>query len=300
MRSFSRVVFIYAETAMHAGTGTGLGAVDLPIQREKHTDFPMIQSSGVKGALRNAAELKLSDADAELIFGATPDKGDNDGFAGAVSPSDARILCFPVRALNGVFVWLTCPSVLARFQQDMRLDAVQIPMPQAEQALVSSPNLLLNGNSIVLEEYAYKATSNELVAEWAGYLASQTLPQEYSFWRERLQSHLVVLHDDDFRDFVKYATEIVTRIKINPQSKVVDKENGALFTQELLPADSILYSIVEFSHSRNPDHETKGRWEAQKVYEKLREYVQTSIQIGADETVGRGRVRLTWQEVNND
>jgi len=295
MRSFPRVVFIYAETAMHVGTGTGLGAVDLPIQREKHTDFPMIQSSGVKGSLRNTAELKLDDTLVKAIFGGAAGSEAED-HASAISPSDARILCFPVRALNGVFVWLTCPSVLARFQQDMRLDAVQIPMPQAEQALVSSQSLLLNGNSIVLEEYAYQATSTELVVEWAGYLASQALPQEYSFWRERLQSHLVVLHDDDFRDFVKYATEIVTRIKINPQSKVVDKENGALFTQELLPADSILYSIVEFSGSRNPTGENLS---AAEVYQTLQQSVGTAIQIGADETVGRGRVRLTWQEVNN-
>lgn len=293
MRSFSRVVFIYAETAMHVGTGAGLGAVDLPIQREKHTDFPMIQSSGVKGSLRNTAELKLDDTLVKAIFGSAAGSEAED-HASALSPSDARILCFPVRTLTGVFVWLTCPSVLARFQQDTRLGDVQIPMPKDEQALVSNKSLLLNGDSIMLEEYAYDASYSELVEEWATFIAGQSLPEEYQFWRSRLQSHLVVLPDSDFRDFVKYSTEIVTRIHVDDTTKTV--KQGQLFTQELLPADSILYSMIEASGSRNPNGD---RLNAAQVYQALQESVGTAIQIGADETVGRGRVRLTWQEVNN-
>jgi len=47
---------IKALTPLHVGVGTGLGHIDLPIQREVHTKFPMIPGSAVKGALR---EYKL-------------------------------------------------------------------------------------------------------------------------------------------------------------------------------------------------------------------------------------------------
>ena len=47
---------IKAMTPLHVGVGTGLGHIDLPIQREVHTKFPMIPGTAVKGALR---EYKL-------------------------------------------------------------------------------------------------------------------------------------------------------------------------------------------------------------------------------------------------
>src|SRR5690606_20584602 len=117
-----QILYLYAETPAHVGTGVGLGAVDMPIQREKHTAYPIIQASGVKGALRDTAELDLGrDSQAvKSIFGAASgDEGAD--FAGAMSPSDARILLFPVRALNGVFVWITSPIVLGRFVEETGL-----------------------------------------------------------------------------------------------------------------------------------------------------------------------------------
>ena len=46
------IAIMYAVTPCHAGSGSALGVVDLPIQRERHTNWPMIQASGVKGAFR--------------------------------------------------------------------------------------------------------------------------------------------------------------------------------------------------------------------------------------------------------
>ena len=46
------IAIMYAVTPCHAGSGSSLGVVDLPIQRERHTNWPMIQASGVKGAFR--------------------------------------------------------------------------------------------------------------------------------------------------------------------------------------------------------------------------------------------------------
>ncbi|NOG48211.1 MAG: hypothetical protein HND48_01265 [Chloroflexi bacterium] len=41
-------LFMYTESALHAGTGASVSAVDLPIQRETNTQYPMVQGSGVK------------------------------------------------------------------------------------------------------------------------------------------------------------------------------------------------------------------------------------------------------------
>ena len=43
---------LHAISPVHAGAGSATGAVDLPIQRERHTGWPHIQASGIKGAFR--------------------------------------------------------------------------------------------------------------------------------------------------------------------------------------------------------------------------------------------------------
>ena len=42
---------LHAQTALHPGSGTALGTVDLPVQRERHTHWPTIAGSALKGIL---------------------------------------------------------------------------------------------------------------------------------------------------------------------------------------------------------------------------------------------------------
>ncbi len=284
------ILYLYTETPMHVGTGVGLGAVDMPIQREKHTGYPNIQASGVKGALRDTAQLKLGDDDAmKSIFGSDAENREIT-HASAISPSDARILLFPVRALNGVFVWITSPTVLARFKQETGFkDIPSVPEINKDGAvLVSNEDRTINGQ-IMLEEYTYPAQSSNLAQAWAEYFAKSVFPDTNNYWHKRMKSHVVILPDNEFRDFVKYGTDIVTRIHIDDVKKTV--KDGQLFTQELLPADSLLYSFIHITNSRDE------RASADEVAEVLKDAIGERIQIGGDETIGRGRVRLNWQEV---
>ena len=52
----AKPLFLICETPLHVGSGSDLGIVDLPIQRERHTNFPKIEASSLKGALREAFE----------------------------------------------------------------------------------------------------------------------------------------------------------------------------------------------------------------------------------------------------
>lgn len=291
----SRILCIYAESALHAGSGTSVGAVDLPIQREVTTQYPIIQASSIKGALRQAA---LDPSEVNAVFGPaeTPD------YAGAISPGDARILLFPVRALNGVFVWTTSADVLGRFQREAALAGYTglpdvVPSSAEGEALVSDPALLLDDNSIVLEEFSYSARRDEVTRQWAEYLAAYALPSNgaFDYWRERLVRNLVVLPSNDFRDFVLYSTEIVTRIRVSPETKTV--ATGALFSQELLPADSVLYAPIYATavHTKNSSlYSVDAGTSAQNVIGWVQQNVPLRLQIGGDETVGRGLVHLRW------
>src|SRR5690242_12732084 len=101
-------LYLYTETPLHAGVGSGLSGIDLPIQRERTTQYPMIQGSGIKGKLRAALEGNrdgLTPAEkemADIVFGPPSTNGGGSDHAGALITGDARLLLFPVRSLNGV------------------------------------------------------------------------------------------------------------------------------------------------------------------------------------------------------
>lgn len=46
-------IFIYCVSPVHMGAGAAIGVIDNPIQRERHTEYPMIAGSGLKGAIRH-------------------------------------------------------------------------------------------------------------------------------------------------------------------------------------------------------------------------------------------------------
>lgn len=115
----SGILFLFLEQPMHPGAGVSVGHVDLPIQREVHTGYPMVQSSGVKGSLREAVKnrkLLANSSEMDWIFG--PENAADS--RAAIVVTDARTLLFPVKSAAGVFGWVTSPHALARLAVDLR------------------------------------------------------------------------------------------------------------------------------------------------------------------------------------
>lgn len=365
------------ETSLHAGSGDSLGVVDLPIQRERHTSFPKIEGSSLKGAIRQAFEAlsspdkankiyKLSDKGSgtklkewcdeldtkwtkkdesegskdqkereentltkyqeaiNLTFG--PENAGDKGYAGAVGLTDARLLLFPVKSMKGVFAWVTCPKVLQQFHRDMMLtefkDCEEITYSLAVSALTTplectggvlgSCKLFLKNDSkkIVLEEYTFEIVhkENPELALLLKFLADQLFPVPrsedepdiYAFWRSKMMTDVVVLPDEDFTDFVNLSTEVITRTKIDNETGTVAK--GQLFTEEYLPAESVLYSLVLASPIFKEKDDDKGIFnmnsnftgcgnEESKVMGFFRTALPDVIQIGGNATLGKGLVR---------
>lgn len=265
-----KVLYIQALTSLHPGSGTALGSVDLPVQRERHTKWPLIPGSTIKGVLRDAAKT-----DHELLYGSEGTGGEL--FAGALTFTDARILAFPVRSLKGVFAWATCPMALERWKRDLALAGQEILVPgdlnvgEGQGIAAKSCPCVQNGE-IYLEEFKFKV------------IEKPTIPA--SFLPPGCDgSRVVVLNDTDFTYFTEHATEISARIRLSKETKTV--EEGALFYQEFVPPESIFYSVVLASTSRDPGI---GRLEADKVLEKF--VYPKHVQIGGDETTGKGLCRL--------
>jgi len=290
-----RMLFIYVETPLHAGTGRSLGTVDLPIQRERATNYPMIQASSLKGRLR--AEMRdrnnWEDNDPNLValFGRAGESGEN--WAGAIAPGDARILLFPVRSLAGVFAWVTSLDAIARFQRAAEMVGIAPgwtlpPTPGKEQAWVNGGTLQADDKNIVLEEFSFAAdrAHASTVAAIGNWLADSALPETgYDYWKQALLQKLCILHEDAFRDFVLYGTEVQTHIKLDPQTKTV--AGSALWASESLPVDTLLYAPLLATQSRAGDGMS-----ADDVLKKITDLNLGRTQLGGDETTGQGMVAL--------
>jgi len=288
------MLFIYVETPLHAGTARGLGAVDLPIQRERTTGYPIVQASSLKGRLRAETKSKLTDNEWKAIFG--PETGNASDHAGAISVGDARILLFPVRSLAGVFAWTTSVDALARFLREARMVGLsvdwQLPSePNKDKALVNG-DALKAGNSIVLEEFSFAPDDSQAdkVQQIGKWLEKHAFPQddEYKYWREALPKKLCILPEDAFRDFVLYGTEVQTHIKLDPDTKTV--QSGALWTTESLPVDTLLYTPLIATQSRSQKVKLSG----QEILQNVQGLSIGRTQLGGDETTGQGMVALRF------
>lgn len=288
------MLYVYVESPLHVGSGRGLGAVDLPIQRETVTGYPMVQASTLKGRLRAEARPRLTEPLFTAIFGPEAGEGASE-HAGALAPGDARLLLFPLRSLAGVFVWATSRDLLARFRREAAMVGIepawQLPGEVREgQALVHGERALAGGK-VVLEEFAFDPVQSEEVAAIARWLAASALPtgEEHRYWRDTLPSRLVVLADEVLRDFTALSTEVATRVRLNPKTKTVEK--GALWTEESLPVDTLLYAPIMAAPTRS---QNGVRLEGGQVLAQVSGLGLGRVQLGGDETVGRGMVWLRF------
>lgn len=295
-------LYLYVETPLHAGVGSGLNSIDLPIQRERTTQYPMIQGSDIKGKLRATAEDAVNKGtfareNVDILFGPSADNGKGSEHAGALIAGDARILLFPVRSLDGIFAYTTSYDVLSRFKRDIERDAMKGRLPwsipeqesDSKKAFVTKKSEVSTNNTVVLEEFNFDAQPEAFVDEIAEWLVTNVLPNGTDpYWADKIRKSLVILPNNDFRDFALYATEIITRVRIDRKKKTV--ERGALWTEEHLPADTLLYVPIYATEARKQGTSLS----AKDVLKTIQTLDTQYLQLGGDETVGRGLVQTRW------
>lgn len=284
-------VFLYAVSPVHMGAGQAIGVIDNPIQRERHTGHPCFAGSGIKGAVRHGFQALGGDpALIDRLFG--PEAGSSDLHAGAVSFGDAQTLCIPVRSLKGGYVYATCPQALSRARRLLALIGVQTQWPDLPEVaegrcLVANP-ALLSGDKLHLEAFEYTAQRWEDLRKIADDLAIKALPDgdAYRFFREKLNTDLVVLSDTDFAYFSEHAMLVEPHVRIDPDTGTA--ADGGLFYTENLPPESLLVAPMLVSRTRTGKGEED---DAVAVMAKIKSVIDGKLlQIGGDATTGRGLV----------
>lgn len=292
--------FLHAISSIHPGSGSEVGIVDLPVQREQHTNYPKIESSSLKGAIRATVSNVTGalNGDNEMkrrisyIFGIDPEevrqeKGKTQ--AGAITFADARILLFPVKSLRGVFAWVTCPFVLQRLNREMGLYSekdFQLPVPETPSA--ASRELFVMENRVVLEEYTFDVTQSEETAEIAEKLQEILFPGE----EFKLSEHLLVLDDDAFRDFVTLSTEVNARVRIDSKTGTVS--GNALWYEENIPPETVFYSFMFAGNVRGEGMDGLKTHEDVMSFMSKEQNFPAVFQLGGNATIGRGMLQRIW------
>jgi len=307
-REATSLVTFYGISPIHAGAGASTSVVDLPIQRERHTNWPHIQASAVKGAMRQHfrrfAETVVNDKKANefinYIFGYD---GDNDNKkevhkdkedaskiisnAGIISVSDAKLLAFPMRSNIAPFVHITSQAVLQRLQEDLNFCGENVSLSPfnvtADKAIWLLKPSNINNPKIILEDYVVEVNTQE-----------QKLPEGINIYFSNNIKALLLVSEEVFDYCTSYCTEIQTQIKIDSEKGTA--KDGALRYQELLPSDTLLYSVVYYSASA---FETS--FQADTVKKTVEENIRNYMQLGGDETLGRGICKISWHsfDANN-
>lgn len=287
-----RVLILRTITPLHVGTGQAIGTTDLPIAREKSTDWPIVPGSGVKGVLKDDARIRYlvgqdpnatrdsrrgDEADQALAFLFGSPKSD-DPSAGALAITDLRCLLFPVRSLKGTYAYATCPLALQRAAELKRIvkPGFQLETPSVadEQALVASDSVLKHDNNLLLE--GLQLSAGALNDETAKTLESLT-------GVEGLSARLAVLPDDLFTFLVKSATEVTTHVTLEFETRTAKR--SFLRSEERVPAEAVFVGLLMV----DPLH-ASGKTE--EINEELNNFDGQCLQFGGKASVGNGLCRV--------
>jgi len=296
MFAAAECMFFYLESSLRVGSGEDRLEVDLPIQREAATGYPLLPGSSLKGVLRARARSQQAPAEMLGLLGSEPEGDDRQ--SSLVVVSDALPLLFPVRSLTGLFAWVTSLEIWSRFRRDLAAYGVKVPEPPQLPALAPEtagvpPDSPLIGSkqSLVLEELSFPNQAAEEVGALGAWLAEHAFPDDlvFDFWRQRVARGVVLLPEGAYRYFLTHGTQVVPRIRIDQRTGTA--ADGSLWTEEYLPPETLVYALVGANLPEAPPAFLK---KATDVTDWVRGLVPAYLQIGGGRTLGHGIVRVRW------
>jgi CRISPR-associated protein Cmr4 len=301
-----------AITPLHVGSGKGVGFIDMPIMREKVTNWPLVPGSALKGVMRDyfsnlLKEGKIKQDLLDTAFGRA--SGDDNTYddtsnAGSLILTDAHIVCLPVRSLYGTFAYTTCPLVLERLKRDLAAAGYKkfpiVPKPEEKEAIHQRSSRLISGaNKIFFEDLDFDAKEDNEKETWADLLGN-ILFQNDPVWNGLFVERFAVISDDSFNFLTETCTEVSAHIRIDDEKKIVAK--GALWYEEALPTEAIMSGIAWCDRvfgKIKAENKTENKTENKKIEKKdiLDTFCPSTgldLQVGGKATVGKGRVRCQF------
>lgn len=248
-----KTLYLFTRTPLHVGAGASVGAVDQPVIRERHTGFPVIPGSSLKGVLADTVLKRGADGNAvtdgkgralrteagTALFGRQDHEVDEKAgikhLSGSLSIAEGRLLAFPVRSAKGCFAWITSPLLLERWKRDTGKN-VTLPTQKLTGTGIYGPDALKLGSQIVLEDYTLDHAGPFQPGDGLLKIITDSL------WTELSPGHLCLISDDMLSHFARTACEVAQHVSIDDATGAAADQK--LFNQENVPADTLFYSVI--------------------------------------------------------
>ena len=282
-----RTYWLHVISPLHVGAGRGVGHIDLPIVREKATNWPYVPGSAVKGVIRDKVE---NDPLIDVAFGKKDKDRDVDTSAGSLVFSDASIVCLPVRSFYGTFAWLSSHLALKRLRH-LRINDIPT-VKETDKVIVMKENRLSSPDSkkVYFEDIdlTMEPDATNALEPICRALSGSVFHEERD-WQEIFNQRFALVHDDIFSFFCEMGTEVNARIRIKDEIKTVAK--GQFWYEESLPIETILSGTVWCDKVWGG---SSGGMTAEKLMDNFCKDPYYDLQIGGKASTGKGRVRCVF------
>jgi len=263
------ILYLFTRTPLHVGAGASVGAIDQPIIRERHTGFPVIPGSSIKGVMRDYLR-DVCNGSLDQLFG----KGTEgeDACAGHICFGEARLVAFPVRSAKGAFALAVSPLTLSRLNRDAGWGMPIPPMPEdmtcraGSKLVIDRPGI----KGIVLEEHAFKHIG-DFPKAWEEKLTRLLTDSVLA----NAAGRFVLLSDGDLSHFAVNACQVNQHVRIHDETGTAVV--GGLFNEETVPSETLLYAAFITLRKES---------ESNKAFDALK--TEQLIQFGGDGTTGLG------------
>lgn len=258
-------------TNLHVGSGDiQYEIVDGQVEKDPVTAYPVIFSSGVKGAMREYADLYLETSEVEDIFGA--ERGSNKekkGKAGSVRFLTAQMAAMPMRASAGKssYYMVTTKQMLMQFCR------MQNEIENTAKGLLEDVVKLDN------ERNYYLKSEEGMNIGVEGYIAETEIPHELEklirFLSDTFSENVVVLSQNNMKNI---SLPIVARNHL---------ENGQsvnLWYEEIVPHESLFFLYML----------SNGTPLGDRSLDRLLKLIEENplIQFGGNVTIGNGLTKV--------
>lgn len=267
-------------TNLHVGSGeANFSVIDNLIERDPASGFPCINSSGLKGALKqhfvgcdpsiNLRRIFGSDAEANKR-GKSGDAGQGECFF-----LPAQLLALPVRTDKTPFILCTSPALLGQFLSTYKdLTSTNHPYKDA----IEKFGKLISDNSS-----AFTLKNNFKDADLGS--SGLKIKNCTSPLGEADQSDIMKIFSDTKHSVGILPDEILIKLcndlnlPVIARNVLVDGESKNLWYEQVLPRESLLYFPIV--------------WKDDLLTDEVKKAMQKPVQIGGNASVGYGFTKIT-------
>ena len=266
-----KLYLIENHTNMHVGSGdTNFGLIDKLIQRDVITNYPIIHSSSLKGALKEYCEYRHKKEEAESfishVFG-------DENHAGKVRFIDAFLLAVPMRASTRPYYLCTSAKAIEQFLHIANLFNMSVPDEKALSrfATYDKEHIAIADKEAFIEDFKAKE-DNSL---------------DFSALENLIGAPAAIVPNDLFEKLLK-------DLPIVARNQLENGESKNLWYEEVIPRKSRFFTVISsLDYLNEKDASLKNH------FNRLHRYLTDgeTIHIGANASIGYGV--CTFEEFKN-